>query len=156
MICSKPFRRNGQEHPCGKCKPCGFNRSRLWQCRLFLELTQHRHTTWITLTYDETNLPKDNSLDPNHFKIFINRLRKTQPTQKIRYYYNGEYGTTNGRPHYHAILFGYAAIQHGLLIYEKRKRYPLESQQLLNAWGKGNIKIDTCNAKTIAYNTSHL
>lgn len=41
-----------------------------------------------------------------HLQLFIKRLRKHFPEQRIRYFACGEYGPKNMRPHYHLILFG--------------------------------------------------
>lgn len=70
----------------------------------------HEASLWeanafITLTYDDDNLPSDRSLDKSHFQKFMKRLRKAY-TGTVRYYHCGEYGENFGRPHYHACLFG--------------------------------------------------
>ena len=45
------------------------------------------------------------TLDKTDLQKFFKRLRKLCPTQTIKYYAVGEYGTNNKRPHYHMIFF---------------------------------------------------
>lgn len=68
--------------------------SKLWKDNCF-----------ITLTYNDENLPERGQLTYKHFVLFMKRLRKEK--QNIRFYMAGEYGTQNDRPHYHAILFNW-------------------------------------------------
>ena len=57
---------------------------------------------FITLTYKDNPI----SLDYRDFQLFMKRLR-SKTGKRIRFFMCGEYGETNSRPHYHAILFGY-------------------------------------------------
>jgi len=91
--------------PCGKCMSCRKNYKTEWYVRLCCELTTMKYAKFITLTYDDDNLPKNGSLDKNDTTKFFKRLRKNNPDVKFRYYYCGEYGTLNARPHYHVILY---------------------------------------------------
>jgi len=83
--------------------PCRLNRLRLWQGRMLLESTQHPVSLFVTLTYDEKNVPEKGHLRPGDLKKFIKRLRKVTP---VRYFAVGEYGDKSWRPHYHLALFG--------------------------------------------------
>lgn len=91
--------------PCGKCMSCRIAYAREWSMRLMNESEFHDHSTFITLTYNPTCVPKNGSLDKTHFQLFMKRLRKHLEPQKIKYFAAGEYGD-EGRPHYHAIIFG--------------------------------------------------
>lgn len=92
--------------PCGQCIGCRKERSRQWAVRCMHEAQLHEENCFITLTFNDENLPKDMSLRKMDFQLFMKRLRKvTHPG--IRYYACGEYGEKNNRPHYHALLFGY-------------------------------------------------
>lgn len=64
----------------------------------------HESSCFVTLTYNETNLPWDHSLDVEHWQLFAKRLRKK--VGKFRFLHCGEYGDELRRPHYHALLFG--------------------------------------------------
>lgn len=92
--------------PCGRCIGCRLERSRQWAVRLVHENRFHEHSAFITLTYDESHLPKDGSLNVKHFQDFMKRLRKHEDRNRIRFFHAGEYGEKRGRPHYHAIIFG--------------------------------------------------
>lgn len=104
--------------PCGKCIGCRTDRATQWANRCTHEAGLHQHNSFITLTYDDTHLPTDAHLTPRHLQLFIKRLRKHasgnanttvgNPQTNIRYFACGEYGETNGRPHYHALLFNRA------------------------------------------------
>lgn len=93
--------------PCGKCIGCRLERSRQWAVRGVHELKYHETACFITLTYNEENLPENGSLVPEHLTLFWKRLRKEISPVKIKYIACGEYGDNLGRPHYHAIIYGY-------------------------------------------------
>lgn len=65
----------------------------------------YKNNCFITLTYNDENLPYRGQLTYPHFVGFMKRLRKKQAD--IRFYMGGEYGSINWRPHYHAILFNW-------------------------------------------------
>lgn len=91
--------------PCGKCIPCLMNKRAEWCFRLEQEHRVSKSAHFVTLTYDQKHLRTDNSLDKRDLQLYLKRLRKKDETQRIRYYAVGEYGSKNGRPHYHIILF---------------------------------------------------
>lgn len=95
------------ELPCGQCIGCRLERSRQWAMRCLHESSLHDHNCFITLTYDDSNLPPGGSLDYADFQKFMKRLRK-RIKSPVRFYVGGEYGE-NGtiRPHFHACIFGY-------------------------------------------------
>lgn len=70
------------------------------------EASLHDENCFVTLTYDDDNLPKDGSLRKKDFQNFVKRLRKAKFDKKIRYYHCGEYGENTSRPHYHCCFFG--------------------------------------------------
>lgn len=95
------------ELPCGQCIGCRLERSRQWAIRCVHEASLHEKNCFITLTYNNKNLPENGSLDKSHFQKFMKRLRKAYPNEKIKFFHCGEYGEKKGRPHYHACLFGF-------------------------------------------------
>jgi len=97
--------------PCGQCIGCKLLRSVTWASRCMHEASLHEHNSFITLTYDDQNLPQDHSLRKDHFQNFLKRFRKAIHPIKIRYLMCGEYGDDSWRPHYHAIIFGYDFTQ---------------------------------------------
>lgn len=112
MQCSKPInlaKEGNLAVPCGKCIQCRISRSREWAVRCIHELGYHEKSVFITLTYNDENLPGNLSLNKKALRDFFKRLRRRleyQAKSKIRYLASGEYGERNGRPHYHAIIFG--------------------------------------------------
>lgn len=91
---------------CGQCVGCRLERSRQWAIRCVHEASLYQDNCFITLTYDDKNLPDDRSLNVEHFQKFMKRLRKKYGEQ-IRFYHCGEYGEKLGRPHYHACIFNF-------------------------------------------------
>lgn len=95
------------ELPCGQCIGCRLERSRQWAMRCLHEASLHESNAFITLTYDDFNLPPGGSLIYQDFQKFMKRLRKRIGC-KVRFYVGGEYGSQGTmRPHFHACLFGY-------------------------------------------------
>ena len=70
--------------PCGRCIGCRLERSRQWALRLVHEKRFHEESAFITLTYDENNLPEGGSLEVKHFQDFMKRLRKRVGSAKLR------------------------------------------------------------------------
>lgn len=93
------------ELPCGQCIGCRLERSRQWAMRCLHEASMHDRNSFITLTYDDSNLPEGGTLVYEHFQKFMKRLRKR--IGNVRFYMGGEYGEKLSRPHYHACIFGY-------------------------------------------------
>lgn len=92
--------------PCGRCVGCRLERSRQWAIRCVHEASLHEKNCFITLTYNDENLPADQSLHYEPFQLFMKRLRKKYGSG-IRFYMCGEYGEKLARPHFHACLFGH-------------------------------------------------
>lgn len=70
-----------------------------------------------------------------HAQVFEQRFQEMEGS-KIRYYLVGEYGTQNGRPHYHMIVFNIP----------RPLKYELEK-----IWGHGRVDIGTVTAKSVRY-----
>lgn len=93
--------------PCGGCLGCRLEYSRQWAVRCMHEASLYEENCFVTLTYDDAHLPERGSLDREAFPLFMKRLRKQIAPRKVRYFHAGEYGERFGRPHYHALLFGF-------------------------------------------------
>lgn len=93
--------------PCGRCLACKMRKAREWSVRAVLEAAVHDVNCFVTLTYDDSHLPDNHSLCLRHVQLFLKRLRKSIAPRKVRFLCAGEYGSLNGRPHYHLLLFGY-------------------------------------------------
>jgi hypothetical protein len=93
--------------PCGRCIGCRLEVSRQWAVRCVHESQLHDESAFVTLTYNEDNLPVDGSISKQTLHHFIRRLRHHAHPAKIRYFACGEYGKNLSRPHYHILIFGF-------------------------------------------------
>lgn len=89
--------------PCGKCIPCIERIRASWSFRIAVEEKESESSTFLTLTYSDDFLPKNNQLSKSEIQKYIKRLRHKAPN--LKYYFVGEYGENYQRPHYHAIIF---------------------------------------------------
>ena len=134
---------------CKQCTGCRSEYSRQWAMRIQCEHELLNNSSFITLTYNNENLPKNKTLVKKHFQDFMKRLRKHYSPQKIRFFHCGEYGEKNGkRPHYHAILFNCS--------FNDAKQLPnykllKQSAQLTKIWGKGHASIGEVTFQSAAY-----
>lgn len=138
------------EVPCGQCVGCRLERSRQWAARIMHECAMHDDNAFLTLTYDDAHLPKDLSLDKSHFRGFIKRLR-ARHNGRISYFHCGEYGEENGRPHYHAILFGIGFPDKYLYSTNGRGDKIYCSSFLSSVWRYGNAMIGNVTFESAAY-----
>lgn len=121
--------------PCGRCIECRKAKAKAWALRCSLELQNHNHAVFTTLTYETKRLPP--SLQKPDLQIWIRKLRKDLgPNRPVRFFACGEYGEQNGRPHYHAILYG---------------AHVGDRERIENAWGKGRTQTEEITARRIAY-----
>lgn len=89
---------------CGQCMECRLAYSREWAIRITHEQQMHDCSCFLTLTYDDLNLPRFGQLVKRDLQLFFKRLRKV--TGPFRYVACGEYGELRRRPHFHCALFG--------------------------------------------------
>jgi hypothetical protein len=116
----------------------------------------HEASLWlnnifITLTYDNENLPQHNTLIKKDYQDFMKRLRKhkkANTNNPIRYYQCGEYGEKFGRPHYHAILFNTNFRDREIIQGHKGLT---QSETLSKLWGKGHSSIGDVTFQSAAY-----
>ena len=136
--------------PCGQCIGCRQEKSRQWAMRCVHEIKEHDQNCFITLTFDDEHLDPDQTLVKADFQNFMKRLRKNT-SEKIRYYHCGEYGDQLGRPHHHAILFGYDFPDKKY--FKNSKKHKLYSSDILDkAWqNQGHTLIGEANFETAAY-----
>lgn len=170
------------EVPCGQCWSCRLARSREWATRIVKESMQWQpeESHFITLTYDDENLPTDHGLQKRHFQLFMKRVRKHYPNRKIKYFHCGEYGTACknchyslflhpqsesgqkykgcnnyqeglGRPHYHAIIFGIPFTDLEPLRITSSGELINSSQTLDRLWGKGFTSVGAVTFESAAY-----
>lgn len=98
-----------QTVPCGRCLPCLQRKRSDWTIRILKEEQMAKSSYFVTLTYDEYNVPlTDNgnlTLDKKHLQDYIKRVRSTGNNNYLRYFAVGEYGSLDWRPHYHLLVF---------------------------------------------------
>jgi len=158
MICKQTVKSGGTAHPCGQCLFCRINQRREWVARLLLEAACHTSNQFVTMTYEESQLPKQiipgrpsvrsvaahpavasqpGTLSKSDLTRFFKRLRKVGT---FRYYAVGEYGEKLGRPHYHALLFG----------------SDFTTEELMECWKHGHVHQGDVTAASIAYCVEYL
>lgn len=131
----------GMYVPCGKCLDCRRRISSEWQFRLNQEVKLHKHSFFVTLTYDSKNLPKGSNLNYRDVQLFFHRLRHHF---KFRYFCIGEYGWNGtNRPHYHIILF------------PTSNPHLCTSRLLAEVWNKGFVRVDPVTSGRIKYVASY-
>lgn len=152
MLCKSPFVFDGLPVGCGRCEMCKVNHRRMWTGRLLLESLNHEIASFVTLTYDDDNVPFMDvpsesgeflqTLCKYHIVDFFKRLRYYMSVYDaydgvlLRYFYCGEYGDLRGRPHYHIALFSL----------DERDREILEK-----SWTFGHVRFDELNETTMHY-----
>lgn len=143
---------------CGKCIGCKLERSRQWATRCVHEASLYDQNCFITLTYSDDHLDPWGSLNKTDWQLFMKRLRKAV-TPKLRYYMCGEYGdkpdpgssSPLGRPHYHAIIFGWTPAD--LVPHSKNIRGEIQytSKRLESIWQNGYVIIGQMTFDSAAY-----
>jgi hypothetical protein len=118
------------------------------------ELKLHDKNCFVTLTYNKENLPPSGVLKGD-FQRFMKRLRYKNNGERFKFFACGEYGEGFGRPHYHALLFGFDfsdkvhwAMRNG--------RPSWRSDQLEELWTFGNSEIGEACFESAAYVARYL
>ncbi len=170
--------------PCGQCVGCRLDHSREWAVRCMLEAKEHQFNWFVTFTYDDEHLKpllfnhpyeidtntgevkkyqKYANLCPKDMTDFIKRLRmhwkRNHDWDGIKYFLCGEYGSLNGRPHYHAIIFNlpiYDLKKSVLMKSRSGKGLLYESMELSSLWNKGIVAIGEVNFQTCAYTARYI
>lgn len=142
--------------PCGACIGCHLDRARTWSVRCRHEAETWTHNAFLTLTYNDENLPWHGSLCRKTPRDFIRYLRRNldgveaapdgSGRRPIRFFGCGEYGSQRGRAHYHFLLFNVRfedAESSGRDLYTSR----LVSQ----LWPYGSHQIGSFSAASASY-----
>lgn len=157
--------------PCGSCIGCRLDYSRMWMARIVKEAEGYKNNAFITLTYNEENIPyKDvinketgelitgHPLIKSHLRDFIKRLRRQYEYhfnhKGIRFYACGEYGSKNQRPHYHIAAFNIDTTVWGDIkqIGSNHQGDAIwTSEKIEKIWGKGFITIGDLTPQSAAY-----
>lgn len=146
--------------PCGQCIGCRLDKTREWGIRCVHEAQMHNENSFITLTYNDSNLPEGATLRKLDFQKFIRSLRdhlgfKNGKRPILRYYMCGEYGDNEGskemgRPHYHALLFGWEPDDQ-IYHHTNGKNKVFTSALLEKLWGKGFTSVGSVDYGSAKY-----
>lgn len=119
--------------------------------RCYHEAQMHPVNSFATLTYDNSSLPSNYSVDKTEIQLFMKRLRKSLEPQQVRFFAVGEYGEQTLRPHYHLILFNYRPDD--LKFYKKSKSgHPTyTSEALSKIWPYGHSDIGSVTHQSAGY-----
>lgn len=142
------------ELPCGRCMGCRLEKARAWAVRLMHEAKCHNDNHFVTLSYDDDQIPPGGSLRPEDYVLFMKRLRKKHPG--VRYYQCGEYGDTTERPHHHALLFN-CQFNDLKSVPRARDAHALfTSAELEATWQKGIVWVGAVTFESAAYVASYV
>lgn len=134
---------------CGQCIGCRLERSRIWALRAVHEAKMYKRNCFITLTYNDENLPERGRLKYEDFVLFMKRLRKKHG-ENIRFYMCGEYGDLD-RPHYHAIIFNHDWDDKTYFKTSNSKEKIYTSEDLTKIWGLGHASTGDATFESAAY-----
>lgn len=159
MRCTRPWRsRDGVLFPCGVCPLCRRKRRSELAARVYFEAADYRpdQVACLTLTYRDEELVLCDGDEPaptlvrDHATAFLKRLRRRleySERPSVRFFLCGEYGSARGRPHYHAILFGYPPCWRveGSKALKDGRNDPAccePCRELAECWGHGYVKSE--------------
>jgi len=143
-----------QKLPCGQCIGCRLDYALDWAVRCTCEVQVHERSCFITLTYDPDFVPSGGSLSLRHWQLFMKDLRRL--VGPVRHFHAGEYGSMNGRPHDHALLFGYDFPDRKFLKTTDAGSRIYTSDILSKLWGKGFCCIGDANFESAGYLARYL
>lgn len=143
--------------PCRKCIGCKTDHAKEWALRAKLENKKSPNNFFITLTYKDEYIPKNqygkNTLKQKDLTTFINSLRKHFERKNhngIKYLASSEYGTKTKRPHYHICFFNLPITDTELLKKKKGNNYYI-SKTIDKIWNKGMHVIGKTTYESVGY-----
>ena len=144
--------------PCGRCLECRLEYSRQWANRCMLEASTSSNNWFLTFTYDDDHLPKNEQGYPTLVKKDLQKFNKDlrrhfdyhDEVQGIRFFAAGEYGDSTARPHYHGIYFN-LPITDLVFLYQKNGSAYFNSPTIDKLWNKGYVVITDVSWDSCAY-----
>lgn len=141
--------------PCGKCLGCLMTKAFYWSVRCVCESVDYDECYFLTLTYDDDNLPDGRNLCRAHVQGFVKRLRYYFRNYRLRVFYCGEYGEKRHRPHYHMIVFGLPLKKENILLYavdkSKRGNVNYGCPFLDKIWKHGFTRVGSFSSNSASY-----
>lgn len=123
--------------PCGHCFSCQKSRMNQYRMRLMMELQKYEHSLFVTLTFDDESLERFKNEPNKSLRLFFDRLRKKYK-RSYRHWFVAEYGTENGRLHYHGLIFD-------------TPKYGFPFEEFSALWSYGHVFLGWCAPDTISY-----
>lgn len=146
---SEGFKDRPVQLPCGKCIGCLLEKSRQWAMRCMHEAKLYERNCFITLTYRDEDVPAGGTLVPEHYVLFMKKLR-WRFGAGIRFFHCGEYGEKFGRPHHHALLFNHS-FDDKVKLGDSNGRPLWRSNELDKLWSFGFCSIGECTFESASY-----
>lgn len=139
--------------PCGKCIGCQLDHANDWATRCWCQnqISDPEQCCFITLTYNNENLPENGWLKIKDEQDFWKRLRYYNPGKKIQYFGCGEYGPIGGRCHWHFCVWGYKPKDLKFYKYNKWGDKLYTSKELKDIWGNGFVIIGEITYRSACY-----
>lgn len=148
------------EIACGGCRECLRKLKRDWSVRVMHTLQDLGEGCFVTVTYNDENLPWDMGLEKDALQRFLKRLRKRFPDNEIKYLAVGEYGGRYLRPHYHLCILGLDLAAHPLAVTApataQGKSGVLKTVPVLDSlWPYGFHTVGPLNEASAAYTAAY-
>lgn len=141
-----------QKLPCGQCYGCRLDYSYDWAVRCVCESQMHKANSLVLLTYEK--VPDNGSLRLEDWRHFMRMVRRKYGS--VRFFHAGEYGSKNGRPHDHALLFG-LDFPDKKFFKMSAAGYPLYlSDSLQSLWSKGHTTVGEVSFESAGYLARYL
>lgn len=145
--------------PCGCCRECLDSISREWAFRILKEASQYDNNYFITFTFNDDFLPSNGMLNKLFFQEFNknlkNKLRSKGLKSDFRFYGVGEYGSKNGRPHYHCIYFNLDLPDLKFEYMDKKKGFLHFSSKIIEEVFSTKLEIQDASGKVKKENFSN-
>jgi len=110
----------------------------------------HKENSFITLTYSDEFLLSPR-LIYSDFQKFMKRLRFSLNGRRIGVFVTGEYGEERKRPHWHALVFGWAPTD-GVYKYSNHRGDKVYSSDVLDRlWSKGICEFGSVTFESAGY-----
>lgn len=158
--------------PCGQCIGCRIDKSREWANRMCMESSYYDSNCFLTLTYDDKNVPEAAYFDSDErlekkaltlrkrdFQLFMKRLRRRVFRDEgihIRFYACGEYGSRTQRPHYHVVIFNWFPSDARYFKHDSRGYNFYVSGIVSDCWKYGNHLVSNMTWETCAYTARYV
>lgn len=141
--------------PCNQCIGCRDKYTRAWALRCEHESLYHKENCFLTLTVSDDHIDQvfpGSSLQYGPFQLFFRSLRKRLKRKGLKFFMCGEYGEQFGRPHYHAIVFGWFPSSDDRFFYKDTAVGPLYTSRIISElWPYGNHTVGNFSRETAGY-----